>query len=81
MQTSTDKKSQEVTISLLAHYCENNPKGLEIADGLQTILMIAEQNMAECSNNTSYIGSEDFIKTKALMNALKVKLIIQITIL
>ena len=69
----------ETIISLLSNYCKENTKGLEAADALKDIVMIHDFHTWKCRNTKDFIGSDEFIKGIALIDALKLKLITLIT--
>ena len=79
MKNSNIIDRQEIIAHLLTSQCKDNAKALQIADDLKTFLLISELHNADCFNKSDYVGSEEFHKNCATIDAYTVKLIIGIT--
>jgi hypothetical protein len=76
-QTLSERK--DTIFALLRTRCNNNIKGLEIADELMSLLLMEEGVQLKINDEEDYIGSADFHETHACMDAMKIKLIIKIS--
>jgi hypothetical protein len=79
-QNQNDAEARiEVLTSLLKHNCTRNNEHTKLLDAFQSVLFFREQINKAVKEDASYIGSDDFHKTYATFNSLKLELIAAIS--
>jgi hypothetical protein len=79
-QNQNDAEARiEVLTSLVKHNCNRNNEHTKVLDAFQSVLFFREQLNKAIKEDASYIGSDDFHKTYATFDSLKLKLIAAIS--
>jgi hypothetical protein len=82
MNTITQTESEQridVLTSLVKDNCNRNNEHTKVLDAFQSVLFFREQLNKAVKEDASYIGSDDFHKTYATFDSLKLKLIAAIS--
>jgi hypothetical protein len=77
-QTEIEQRIDTLT-SLVKHNCNRNNEHTKVLDAFQSVLFFREQLNKAVKEDASYIGSDDFHKTYATFDSLKLKLIAAIS--
>jgi hypothetical protein len=77
-QTEIEQRIDTLT-SLVKQNCNRNNEHTKVLDAFQSVLFFREQLNKAVKEDASYIGSDDFHKTYATFDSLKLKLIAAIS--
>ena len=77
-QTESEQRIDVLT-SLVKNNCNRNNEHTKVLDAFQSVLFFREQLNKAVKEDASYIGSDDFHKTYATFDSLKLKLITAIS--